>query len=267
MPATSRLRSRFLRTKIHASTKPRLQLVYYRTSSAPIIRHALSKPLSVSLGVSGIACSALIRYGERFATLGVALDVGGKIGILTVDHLFPSGEVHHLEANQGSPAFDGNSDHRPDSPSRFSDFDGSSEDDDEYKDLPCPDYDTTADTTEVSGAEKVGGEPARWEWKLLANSADPASSAKAYLDWALTCPESTTTQASAIHLNTVFPTGNGRKGVVLREIQPAPSSHLAPVYMVSGIRGVLGGRILHTPSLLGSCQAWAVILDEPHGKE
>jgi hypothetical protein len=281
VPTVSQLSSRFgLRAEKVASTIPRLQLVYYRTSTAPITRHALSKPLSVSLGAGNVACGGIIRYGERSATLGVALDVGGKIGILTVDHLFSSGEVHQGEAHQRSSAFDGDS-NCPNSPS-FSDYNSLCEDD-EYEDLACPDGEPSvqlqhsseiADATEVSGAEELGGEPARWEWKLLANSADrAASSATAYLDWALTCPEPTTPEASAISLNTIFPIGNGGEGVVLREAQCAPPSHLAPVYMVSGIRGVLGGQILHAPSLLpanvadqGSCEAWTVILNEPNGE-
>ncbi len=256
-----------------APSGPRLQLVYYRTTRSPFIPATLSKPLLVSLGVSKVACGGIVRYGERSATLGVAVDVGDKIGILTVDHLFPPEEAHQEEAHQRSSTSDDGS-RCPNSPI-FSDYD-----DGEYGDLDCPDAEPsrplqhdseTADLTEISGAEEPEGEPARWEWKLLANSADPAVAT--YLDWALIYPESATPEASAVQLNTVLPTGNEGDAVILREMHRAPTFHLAPVYVVSGIRGVLGGQILQVASILPggkadeeSCQAWTVILDEPKSR-
>jgi hypothetical protein len=53
----------------------------------------------------------------------------------------------------------------------------------------------------------------------------------------------------------------------------APVSHLAQVYIVSGIRGLLHGQILEGSSFLpastgrDSCEAWTVILKEPNGKD
>ncbi|KAK3896783.1 hypothetical protein C8A05DRAFT_20318, partial [Staphylotrichum tortipilum] len=307
----SLLTSRFgLRTQETNPSIPRLQLVYFRTSGAPFTRNALSKPLLVALGTGSVACGGIIRYGARSATLGVALSVGGKIGLLTVDHLFPSGEFHQGEADELSSTFDVASS-CPSLPS-FSAYDDAEDEDldlpftdygddegdedldldfpfpdyedDEYEDLDCPDAEPSgplhhdsevADATELFREEEPGREPAQWEWKLLANSANPANPgylATQYLDWALTYPESTTLKASAICLNTIFTTGNGGGGVVLREMHEAPTSHLAPVYMVSGTRGILRGKILQTESLIpanhanqGPCQAWTMILDEPNG--
>ncbi|KAK3301866.1 uncharacterized protein B0T15DRAFT_578106 [Chaetomium strumarium] len=69
----------------------------------------------------------------------------------------------------------------------------------------------------------------------------------------------------------VFPRGQQSLGVVLRTCHEAPRSHLSPVYIVSGIRGILHGRIMAVPSLLPSypgkepCRAWTVMLDDPNG--
>jgi hypothetical protein len=53
------------RRKGAVSTIPQLQLVYYRTSTAPITRHALSKPLSVSLRTSSLViCAAGFHFAH-----------------------------------------------------------------------------------------------------------------------------------------------------------------------------------------------------------
>ncbi|KAK4172174.1 hypothetical protein QBC36DRAFT_223255, partial [Triangularia setosa] len=280
VPAISQLRASFGGRVSRAV--PRLQLVYYRTLAPPVIRHTLGKPLAVSLGAGSAACGGIIRYGDRSATLGVALDVSGTPRILTVDHLFSPRETY-----QQSSAFDRKSNY-PDPPSfsALEDLDRTDssslwEDDDEYEDLAWPVDEPSAphqpdsemaDAAQFSKTEDLEGEPVQWEWKLCSNSPDPASSAAAYLDWALTYPESTTPEASDIHLNTVFQIGNGNESVILREIQNAPTYHLAPVCLVSGIRGFLGGQILHAPSFLpvntasqGSCEVWTVILNDPRG--
>lgn len=286
MPAASQIRASFgRRGRRPASPILRLQLVYYRTPTPPVTRDALEKPLAVSLGAGGAACGGITRYGERSATLGVALDVGGKLRILTVDHLFSSRETHSRSSalNRDSTSLNPLSLPVP-ADSDETDSDRLWEDDDEYEDLASPNDESLglqqldsniADTTRVFGPEDSEGEPAEWEWKLWSSSPDPASSAIPYLDWALTYPESTTPEASDICLNTVFPTGNGNgnEGVILREIEKAPEYQLAPVYMVSGIRGFLRGQILQAPSFLpanntdqGSCEVWTVILNEPGGK-
>jgi hypothetical protein len=281
VPAVSQIRASFgRRAESTVSKIPPLQLVYYRTSTPPVTRHALGKPLAVSLGAGSAACGGIIRYGERSATLGVALDVQGKPRILTVDHLFSS-----RETNLQPSTFDRDSScPNPPSFSALTDLDRTEsnslwEDDDEYEDLAWPDDDSLGshqlgskmeDATQVSGTEHLGS--AQWEWKLLSKSSDLASSAAPYLDWALTYPESTSPEASDIYLNTV-PTENRSEGVTLKEIQSAPVNHLAPVYIVSGIRGFLHGQIIHAPSFLpantagqGSCEVWTVILNEPNGK-
>ncbi len=284
VPAVSQLRASFNRRNERTGPAiPRLQLVYYRILMDPVKRPARNKPLAVSLGSGSAACGGIIRYGERSATLGVALDVRGKVRVLTVDHLFSSKETHlqHSALRRDCDS--------PDLPSflALDDLDRADTrslwvDDDEYEDLIWPDDEPLgshqidsemADATQVSVTEDLEGEPAQWEWKLWSNSTDPESSDRAYLDWALTDPESTTPEASDIHLNTVFPTGNENEGVMLRDILHAPAYNLAPVFVVSGIRGILGGQIISAPSFLPANTAgqmsslvWTVILNEPNGK-
>ncbi|KAL2128566.1 hypothetical protein VTI74DRAFT_9007 [Chaetomium olivicolor] len=125
----------------------------------------------------------------------------------------------------------------------------------------------TPASTKASDA-KLTDEESPWQWKMLTSSAD--FSCGAYLDWALTYPESSSTNASPIRLNTIFP-NNESEGVALREIQRAPAFHLARVYIVSGIRGLLSGRIMEASSFLPSqstqesCEVWTVILDKASG--
>jgi hypothetical protein len=120
--------------------------------------------------------------------------------------------------------------------------------DDEYEDLEWPDQppesphassETTA-PTDVLEAEETGEGPLlQWPWKACTRSAD--LSATAYLDWALLYPEPAMPNTAPFRLNTMFPNGSGKEGVVLRGIQDAPVSRLAQVYIVSGIRGLLYG--------------------------
>ncbi len=316
VPAMSQqLRASFSRrTERNGPDIPRLQLVYYR-AAIPVKRLALAKPMAVSLGAGNAACGATIQYGERSATLGVALDIFGEPKILTVDHLFS------FEKNRSQPSTSGRRcSYHPD-PACLSglgdleriDSNSLWNDDDEYEDLNLPNFessglhgdrinsdslwdddddsedltwddDETWDTYPLDfstadaglGAEALEGGSAQWKWSLFAKSPRPASSDVAYLDWALIESESTTLDPSAISLNTVFPAGNEKDCIVLKEILHAPAHNLAPVYVVSGIRGILSGEILGAPTFLpatihhaagqSSSLAWTVILKEPSGK-
>lgn len=60
--------------------------------------------------------------------------------------------------------------------------------------------------------------------------------------------------------------------ILLKEIANKPRMHAAPVFMVSGIRGVIKRRMLGMPTFIGSgpgkksCKAWSVVLDNQLGK-
>ncbi|KAK4106356.1 hypothetical protein N658DRAFT_414266, partial [Parathielavia hyrcaniae] len=76
---------------------------------------------------------------------------------------------------------------------------------------------------------------------------------------------------SLAQVNNVFPGGNDSEPVLLRAFLESPPAHLAPVYIVSGMRGILRGQILSLASLLPSpsggvdCKAWTVVLGPSHG--
>lgn len=270
-------------------TIPRLVLVYYRTRTPPVIRPALKEPLLAYLGGDGLSCGGIIRYGKSSATLGVALDVGNpkETVLLTVDHLFYSGEadVPPIARDEESSVLNKLSS------SMSVEIDDTSsnglwEDDDEYSDLE-PDekpettqlHPHTAPRTDPQEAESF---PAKAhgtrqtaqdseQWDMVACSNQLNSSA-AYLDWALTWPASATPNIFLSRLNTVYPGGPEKESVVLQTFQRQPTTHLASVYVVSGIRGILDGEIISNPSFLPafhkeeSCKAWTVILDASHGK-
>lgn len=298
-PTGSRLRFPFAsRVEKAESTIPHLGLVYHRTGTLtePVNRLALDKPLLACLGDGGVSCGSTIHYGERSATLGVALEVGEIRGMLTVDHLFSSDATH----TPPSSVLDGGSSRcdSPNSPLLWeldqTDSDSLWGDDDEYGDLNPDDsnpveqglLDTQAVTrsepgskegevlcsTKIDGSRCTAGDPA--EWNVLASSAELGPLAP-YLDWALTWPETsepTTQNILLSRLNTVYPGDCGSDGVVLRGFHESPTAHLASIYIVSGIRGIVHGQILSLPSFLpsplgqASCEAWTVIPDAPSGK-
>jgi hypothetical protein len=279
-PSTlSKLRSRFGQHAVHRDQEiPRLRLVYYQTRKPPVIRCALEEPLLAYLGEGGVSCGGIIRYGERSATLGITLDIGDCRGILTVDHLFSAKETDQSLPDVAGESLDFE---RPSTPvSLDSDQTGANslwEDDDEYDDLGpdelsdpgCPPAPEVSGPSSGPGVRttRLDSEP----WNKLASSSQLTPSA-AYLDWALTWPTSPSSNLSLSCVNTVFPDAHGSKGVVLATFQEKPSAHLAPVYIVSGIRGILHGQILSVPSFLPSfpwgesCEAWTVLFDAPYRK-
>ena len=108
-----------------------------------------------------------------------------------------------------------------------------------------------------------------WEKVVLPTHLHPS---QPYLDWALTRPPSTSTDIIPSLVNAIFPDGDRSHPVILREYESSPSSHLANVYMVSGVRGILYGRIIMAPTFLPSFpgresgKVWTVILDISGGK-
>lgn len=298
-PALSRLRFPFASRAAKAEPAiPHLGLVYHRTGTLtdPVNRLALDKPLLAYLRDGGDSCGSIIHYGERSATLGIAIEVGADRGILTVEHLV-SPDASHTSL---SSLLDGGSYlcGRPDSPllSELDQTDSDSlwADDEEYDDLDTGDsnpmhqgqLDPQAVPLNDPGSKEAGlscsakiegtryaeGDPA--EWNVLASSAVFDSSVP-YLDWALTWPESLESPTQDIllsRLNTIFPGNHGSEGVILKEFHKSPTAHLASVYIVSAIRGIVPGQILALPSFLpsplgqASCEAWTVIPNKTCGK-
>ena len=253
-------------------TVPRLQLVYYQTRTSPVIWSALEDPVHVQLGDSGATCGGIVRYRDNMATLGVAVDFRGAPAFLTVGHLFKD-----RKADNNLSCLSGFDDLvNPEDPNNQISTDlgcdnpNSSlwDDDDEYEA-----FDTNNEPGKIDGeflgeTETKGNEQDLEMWEWVADSAELDAS-QPYLDWALVRPSSKTIGTPTSLINTVFP-DVGR--VVLTGYEMSPTSHLAAIYVVSGLRGILYGQIIAAitflPSLPGqrSGAAWTVILDSKEGR-
>jgi hypothetical protein len=259
--------------KEYKRSLPPLQLVYFRVTETRLIQQALKTTHFVTLGDAGGSCGGNIRYGERSATLGVAVDVGHFCGILTVDHLFPSPKLSPSPSTLKGESSVSGSWGNPMSPGLGqppSLDDDLWADDDEYLDL---DTDTPPEPMALDSPTTATHSPREAEidgselWTRLDSSAE-AIPPTAHFDWALAWPASATSLSLSL-VNTVFPGGHGSEGVTLNTVQESPTAHLASVYMVSGIRGIVHGHIMAVASFLPSpafsqrtfCSLWTVVLD------
>lgn len=90
-----------------------------------------------------------------------------------------------------------------------------------------------------------------------------------YLDWSLSKPSN---HPISPRPNFYRPPISGGHKVSLHALAAAPRFHGVPVYMVSCIRGVLSGRLLHKVTMIGSgpgrdlCEAWTIMLDSKNRK-
>ncbi|RYP54212.1 hypothetical protein DL768_000991 [Monosporascus sp. mg162] len=255
---------------------PRLHLVYYRTRTATVNRRGSEEPLTAYIGNDGVYCGSLIQYREASATLGPSIIIDGMNATLTVDHLFSfkrsanSSIVSPSDGSKTSPLNDGGTESVHDM----------WEDDDEYNDL---DEDDSLYPSHVEGnlphKEKLPGSPRLEKENLTGRDPDlwervippvGLSPSSPYMDWTLARPISYS-PLSTYPPNVIFPDGPEGRQISIYRIRHQPPRHLASVYMVSGIRGVLHGQILSGSSFLSSlpgqdsCEAWTVILDTPDG--
>ncbi|RYP17563.1 hypothetical protein DL765_004452 [Monosporascus sp. GIB2] len=255
---------------------PRLHLVYYRTRSVTVNRRGSEEPLTAYIGDDGVYCGSLIQYQEATATLGPSIIIDGMNATLTVGHLFSfkrfanSSIVSPTDGSKTSPLNGGGTES----------VHGLWEDDDEYNDL---DEDDSLYPGHVEGnlphegklpgspglgkEDLTGRDPELWERVIPPVGLSPSSP---YLDWTLARPISYP-PLSTYPPNLISPDGPDGRQILIYQIRHQPPRHLASVYIVSGVRGVLHGQILSGSSFLpslrgqGSCEAWTVILDEPDG--
>ena len=252
----------------------RFRLVYYGIRAGTVSRKASREIIEVCYSRDFDCCGGLVRHQQSFATLGPLIDIGGERAVLTVRHLFsmepPDKESHQADAsgNLLADRLDGLTimDEASESLAELL------EDDDEYDDPQEEGGGLSLDRTEVSSTRKDPGEnfrryPENCEMLTPSGNLSPSSP---YLDWALIRPIA----RSLPETNSVIFTGPNscQYPTQLSKVRKDPPSHLAGVYLVSGVRGVLGGRILSgsafLPSFPGqeSCEAWTVILDDSNRK-
>ncbi|KAH7111489.1 hypothetical protein B0J13DRAFT_272324 [Dactylonectria estremocensis] len=277
----SQLRSSLGKQREKDESIPRLRLVYYRTPTSTVTRRASEEPLTAYIGSSGAYCGGLIQYQDASATLGPSIDIDGMNAVLTVGHLFPSkgsADSSLVNDDEGPPS-DG-SDTSTLNDDDIESMDGLWEDDDEYDDFEEDDsphpgraednlpHERKLPGLPGPGKEKLAGRgPELWERVVPPADLSPSSP---YLDWALARPILRRSLFSS-RTNAVFPDGPDGRHVFLDQIRHQPPSHLASVYMVSGVRRIAHGQILFGSSFLPSfpgqdyCEAWTIILDNSDG--
>ncbi|KAK0617685.1 hypothetical protein B0T14DRAFT_525681 [Immersiella caudata] len=242
---------------------PPLRIVYYRTDYPVSRKAAYTMVLERHLS-ERTWCGSLVRFGGRTATLGLTIRVGHLVGVLTVDHLFSLSpcearvdleDVEMTEDEINAMATDESSALWLDGAGDYLDI----SDDDES---PTPEGSSSG----VKAMSLDDGSPATSDplemWERITPPCEPPSS-EPYLDWSL----ARLTDGSMLqHGNFIFPEGE-RNPVALTSLYTGPRTDSTSVYIVSGIRGILYGRLSAGSAMLGSapgrklCETWTVFLD------
>ncbi|KAF4471140.1 rna binding [Fusarium albosuccineum] len=252
---------------------PPLKLVYFKEKCGPVLRIGSDALLEAFFDNRVTYCGGLARYRSSSATLGVSIHIGADNAHLTVDHIF---EPNHGSSSDSGVDLDATSPEftPPDSDNADESNHPWENDDDEY------DYDSGDDLDEQDEDSRTcwlsnttGPDPRvehkyREDWQKVIPPAklDPAM---AYLDWSLTRPLSSTLEP--LHLNAFSLNGRDAPTICLSKIRNEPRKHLGPVKTVSGVRGVLYGKLLAGSSFLGAapgqadCEVWTAILNDKEG--
>ncbi|RSL79782.1 hypothetical protein CEP51_007105 [Fusarium floridanum] len=260
--------------KPHTILIPPLPLVYCGFKGGPVTQKMSDEYITAYFGNSSTYCGGLVQYQGASATLGLSLHIDGINAQLTVDHVFSSKrsvEPIAIPVLGNSPS---DTPHTTPDNVDMDSLNGLWEnDDDEY------DYedeaesgveDETSDPTfpEVDTATMKPSE--EWEKMIPPETLDPSLS---YLDWVLArpLPRMWSPPPPIGFVNAFFPDGPGGRPAVISQTRDEPPVHLAPVYMISGVRGVLCGVILTSSTFLGSpaqqvdSEVWTVVLKSPEG--
>lgn len=257
------------------------ELIYYRTNY-PIKRTAAEKHMVAHFNSPLTYCGGVVQLGTRTrtATLGLAVQIGSFYAVTTVDHCLLEPELGHVvSTNTEIPAeSDASSDSTlsemedlrglwVDTGAEYSDGDDEEifNEDQRRQEKHCEDAIPSSSST-LGGRQTV--DALGFEWDMIIPSHQPMPS-EAYLDWAVTRPIS---RPLAPLPNILFFHGTERPPMVVKKLAKAPRFHRVPVFIVSGMRGILSGTLLATSVMIGSgpgrnlCEAWTVILDFSMGE-
>ncbi|KAK4112894.1 kinase-like protein [Canariomyces notabilis] len=261
---------------------PPLRLVFYQTPRGPITRAAASGLLKARPNTPLTLCGALFYSPslDRTATLGLCIYADGVELALTVDHLFTTNVPRSNECLDTASEV---------SLGRSSDSDVSTLNDEDMEELgnlyylddseEYLDYDPPPDMEPfIQGDIQVPNSPQAselednttqdWIGCRVEGSVDLDPTAP-YLDWALVKQQEPVKPIGSG--NIIFPKGLYGSHIMLRQVAREPRCHLAPVYLISGLRGVISGQIMSIPTMIGSapgkdlCEVWTVILDSGFG--
>ncbi|KAI0126787.1 hypothetical protein BJ170DRAFT_596356 [Xylariales sp. AK1849] len=249
------------------------QLVYYRTNDSPIVRMASDVPLRAHLDSGLTCCGGIIQCQTRTATLALTIRVDDFYGVLTVDHLFPppsSSTVASVsESSLRELATDSDS-------STLNDEDLEDLGDlwvaaeDEYLDVE-ESFDDVKESDTIDPIEREtnrGSSNTQEEWERIPPLIH-LDYQEPYLDWALTKPIVSPPMSRLV--NVIFDKDREGDELVLEKMAEEPRCHRASVHILSGIRGLLSGRLLANSVMIGSapgqepCEVWRVVLDTDVG--
>jgi hypothetical protein len=233
----------------------------------------------------------MVRYEQSSATLGPWLNIDGTRAILTVAHLFPvrpfqtgllavTDNASSLEGFTGDEerlkSLDDDEYDEEYDEERLKSLDALWSDDDEYdEEYDEPGNSDTAQSAQGTTRQLSTGQEAQtpdvrssWAWEVHEQPTTGVGQLPdVYLDWALVRPVTDVENPTylepenAVHLAQHDP-------IFLSRVRYEPPTHLAPIYLLSGARGVLRGWIRgdwsSIPSLTaaGYCRAWTVILED-----
>lgn len=244
------------------NTPPPFHLVYWGDDRNPCERNASDMELSASLSRDSTFCGSLVSFQGRSATLALTLEVDSMDMVLTAGHLR---SLERLPESSASTA------------TEDSDCDEITLNGDDYVEIgPLWVDDDDEYEVEAAALQPLPSQPLPLgdnrvpplQMRPVELPADLGPSAPD-LDWMpLVCDDSTlrARRRNLMHIP------DQHKPVLLKQIADKPRMHAVPVFVLSGVRGLIKGRMLGMPTFIGSgpsqklSKAWSVMLDDQLGE-
>lgn len=264
--------SKRLRKSISGSTNipPPFRLAYWGAHSDPCERGASEAELSATLSHDSTFCGSLVSFQGRSATLALTLEIDSVDMVLTTGHLNPTQRIVEFSGTS-TPEDSGDSESTLNEDNHVKTGLLWVDDDDEYEveadaSEPVPSRSLALDASSEVNPDN-GLVTSSQKMRPVKPSSDPSPS-EPDLDWMLLeCDDSTLRdrRRNFIYLP------KWSEPVLLKEIAKRPRIHAVPVFVISGLRGVIQGRMLGMPTFIDSgpgqkpCKAWNVVLDDQLG--
>lgn len=253
------------------NTPPPFRLVYWGDDREPCERNASETELNASLSRDSTFCGSLVSFQGRSATLALTLEVDSVDYVLTAGHLKSTQRI--TEAPASTVPEDSDCDEITLNGDDYVEIGPLwVDDDDEYKVeaaalQPLPPHSLPFGDKSPTCPDNKGVPPLH-KMEAVEPPLDLGPSAPD-LDWMLLeCDESTleTRRRNLIDLP------DQPEPVLLKQIAKEPRMHAVPVFVLSGVRGLIKGRMLGLPTFIGSepgqklSKAWSVVLDDQLGE-
>lgn len=262
--------SKSLRKSISGPRKipPPFRLVYRVGFGDPYEQKASETQFSISLSHDSTLCGSLVSFQGRSATLALTLEVNSEYMILTAGHLKSTPEssvASTTESNHDDEVNLNGNDVVQHVPLWV-------DDDDEYdmeaaalQPLPARSPSLNDSNSAYANDRVVSS---LQDMRTVELGADLGLS-QPDLDWMLLKYEDS---AFCVHQPNLMYLPGQPEPILLKDIAEKPRMHAVPVFVVSGVRGVIKGRMLGMPTFIGSrpyqksCKAWSVVLDNHLGR-